>query len=217
MPLTEIAVKPASARPGGIRGIHYKLYDWVLHWSAHRHARPALFTLAFIESSVFPIPPDALLITMSLARPRQARVFALICTVGSVVGGLLGYLLGWGVWALIRDYFFHYLGPFGFTPVNFAKMQHLYQENAFWAVFTAGFTPIPYKVFTIGAGVFEISLVVFMAASILGRAGRFFLVAEIMSRFGARAMPFIEKYLGWLTLLFMVLLVGFYWVFVHLL
>jgi len=216
--LTEIAVKPAAApRPGGIRGLHYKLYDWVLHWSAHRHARPALFTLAFIESSFFPVPPDALLITMSLARPRQARVFALICTVGSVLGGLFGYFLGWGVWALVRGYFFRFLGPFGFNPENFAKMQHLYQENAFWAVFTAGFTPIPYKVFTIGAGVFEISVIVFILASILGRAGRFFLVAEIMSRFGAKAMPFIEKYLGWLTLVFMVLLVGFYWVFVHLL
>ena len=216
--MSEIAVKAAAAaRPSGIRGLHYKLYDWVLHWSAHRHAQPALFTLAFMESSVFPVPPDALLITMSLARPKRARVFALICTVGSVLGGLFGYLLGWSIWALIRNFFFHYLGPFGFTPLNFAKMQQLYQENAFWAVFTAGFTPIPYKVFTIGAGVFEISLLAFAVASILGRAGRFFLVAEIMSRFGARAMPFIEKYLGWLTLAFVVLLVGFYWVFVHLL
>lgn len=173
--------------------------------------------VAFVESSVLPVPPDALLVTMSLARPRRARVFALVCTIGSVLGGLFGYLLGWSLWALVKNFFFHTLGPFGFTAANFAKVHHLYQANAFWAVFTAGFTPVPYKVFTIGAGVFEVSLLVFTVASILGRGARFFLVAEVMSRFGARALPFIEKYLGRLTLAFMVLLVGFYWVFAQLL
>jgi len=203
---------PSPVRPPGLRGLHLRLYDWVLHWSAHRHAQPALFALAFIESSVFPVPPDALLITMSLAKPRKARWFAFVSTAGSTLGGLLGYFLGWSLWALLKDPFFRYLGPFGFTPHNFERVQTLYQDNAFTAVFTAGFTPIPYKVFTIGAGVFQISLLVFVAASILGRASRFFLVAEIMSRFGTRAMPFIEKYLGWLTLAFVVLLVGFYWI-----
>jgi membrane protein YqaA with SNARE-associated domain len=195
------------ARPAGLRGLHYRLYDWVIRWAAHRHARWALFLIAFIESSFFPIPPDVLLIAMALARPGAARAFAALTTAGSVLGGLFGYCIGLGLWRLIEAPVFRHLGPIGFTPENFELIQTKYQENAFLAVFSSGLTPIPYKVFTIAAGVFEVSVPVFIFASILGRGARFFLIAELLKRLGPRVMPFIERYLGWLTLAFVVLLI----------
>jgi membrane protein YqaA with SNARE-associated domain len=179
----------------------------VIRWAGHRHARWALFSISFAESSFFPVPPDVLLIAMVLARPRSARLIAVVCTAGSVLGGLFGYAIGRGMWQAIKDPTFHYLGGLGFTPQNFDLLQIQFQENAFLAVFTSGFTPIPYKVFTIGAGIFEVSLPIFFAASLLGRAARFFLVAELLGRLGPRVMPFIERYLGWLTLAFTLLLI----------
>ncbi len=203
-----IALKEeVGARPGGLRGLHYRLYDWVIRWAAHRHARWALFLIAFIESSFFPIPPDVLLIAMALARPGAARLFAGLTTTGSVLGGLFGYAIGVGLWRLIAAPVFQYLGPIGFTPDNFELVQVKYQENAFLAVFSSGFTPIPYKVFTIAAGVFEVSLPVFIIASILGRGARFFIIAELMKRLGPRVMPLIERHLGWLSLAFVALLI----------
>jgi membrane protein YqaA with SNARE-associated domain len=201
----------APTRPAGLRGLHYRLYDWVLHWGAHRHAQWALLLIAFVESSVLPVPPDALLVAMTISRPRRGRFFAFVCTAGSVVGGLFAYFLGWSLWELLHGFFFHYLGTLGFTPQNFQKVQTLYQQNAFLAVFSAGFTPIPYKVFTIGAGVFEVSLATFTIASILGRGCRFFLIAEVVSRVGARALPFLDRYLGRLTIAFVILFaLGFF-------
>ena len=151
-------VTPADrpARPKGWRGLHYRLYDWVLHWSGHRHAQPALFLIALVEASVFPIPPDVLLMSMTLSRPKRGVRFALIATAGSVVGGLIGYAIGWGLWQLVEEPFFRYLGGFGFTADNFSAVQVAYRNNAFLALFTAGFTPIPFKVFTIAAGVFQV-------------------------------------------------------------
>ena len=197
----------APARPAGLRGIHYRLYDWVIEWAAHRHARWALFGLSFAESSFFPVPPDVLLVAMVVARPRKARAFAAMATAASVLGGIAGYAIGLGLWSLISGWTFGHLGVLGFTPGNFERVQSLYQEHAFMAVFSAGFTPIPYKVFTIGAGVFEVALGVFIAASVLGRGLRFFIVAELVGRLGPRVMPFIERYLGWLSLAFAALLV----------
>jgi len=197
----------APLRPTGLRGIHYRLYDWVIEWAAHRHARWALLLLAFTESSFFPVPPDVLLIAMSLARPLRARFFAALTTLGSVLGGVAGYAIGYGLWSVIRVWVFANMGALGFTPHNFDRVQALYQQNAFLAVFSAGFTPIPYKVFTIAAGVFEVSLPIFILASVIGRATRFFLIAELILRAGPRVMPFIERYLGWLTLAFTALLI----------
>ncbi len=204
------------ARPRGWRGLHYRLYDWVIRWAAHRHARTALFLFALVEASVFPIPPDVLLIAMCLSVPASKLRFAAIATVGSVLGGLLGYAIGWGFWAVAAPWFFDWLGPIGFTPENFERVKQLYQDNAFLALFAAGFSPIPYKVFTIAAGVFEIGLGVFVTASVAGRAARFTLVALIVGWLGAAARDFIEKYLGWLTLAFVVLLVLGFWVLKHL-
>jgi len=205
-------VTEAPQRPAGWRGLHYRLYDWVLHWSKHPQAQTALFLLALSEASFFPVPPDVLLIAMTLAQPRRAVRFALICTAGSLIGGLIGYAIGWGLWHAVEGFVFGSLGGIGFTADNFAWVQSAYQENAFLALFTAGFTPIPYKVFTIAAGVFGIGLPVFVLASILGRAGRFFLVALLVRFIGPPVQPFIEKYLGWLTLAFVGLIVLGFWV-----
>ena len=195
----------------GRRGIHYRIYDWVLRWSGDRHAQAALFLLAAAEASFFPVPPDVLLIAMCLARPRRAARFAGISTVGSVLGGLGGYGIGWGAWRVIGPFCLERLGALGFTPENFARVQQAYQDNAAIALFTAGFTPIPYKVFTIAAGVFEVALPTFLVASVLGRAGRFFLVALLIRWLGPSIKPFLDRYLGWLTLAFVGLLVLGFW------
>ena len=153
-------------RPKGIRGLHYRLYDWVLQLSEHPHAQIALFLVALVESSFFPIPPDVLLMAMCLAVPRKAVRYALIAAVGSVIGGLIGYAIGWGLWQGLDEFSYEYLGFLGFTPENFEMIGAKYQANAFLALFTAGFTPIPYKVFTIAAGVFHIGIPVFVVAAI---------------------------------------------------
>lgn len=199
-------------RRRGLLGLHYRLYDWVLHWSGHPRAGAALFLLSLAEASFFPVPPDVLLISMSLARPRRATLFALIATVGSITGALIGWLIGWGLWAALDDWVFANLGFLGFTPQNFDTVRDLYQSNAFLALFGAAFSPIPFKVFTIAAGVFGIGIPVFVLASTIGRAGRFVLVALLVGLLGPRVQPFIERYLGWLTLAFVVLLVAGFWV-----
>jgi membrane protein YqaA with SNARE-associated domain len=200
-----------SIAPQERNGLLHRLYRWVLKWSAHRNARSALFGLAFAEASFFPIPPDVLLIAMAVARPAKARLYAALATLGSVTGGLAGYAIGKLLWIGIRDFAFRRLGFLGLTPDNFTLVERLYNENAFKALFAAGFTPIPFKVFTIAAGVFEVALPVFILASILGRSGRFFLVAELVRRMGPPVLPFIERHLGWLSLVFAALLfLGFY-------
>ena len=189
-------------------GIARRLYNWVLHWAETPYGLPALALLAFCESSFFPIPPDPLLIALGLAVPRRALVYALVCSASSVLGGLFGYLLGWGLWGSLGPLFFTYVP--GVTPDLFAIVQTKYQQYSFWAVFTAGFTPIPYKVFTLSAGVFGVNLGVFVLASILGRSARFFLIGLLVRLFGAPVKRFIERYFNLLSIGFMVaLLFGF--------
>lgn len=183
-----------------------RLYDWVLHWAETPYGAPALFLLALIESSFFPVPPDVLLIALCIALPTRAWRYALLASVGSVIGGLLGYAIGWGAWPLVNSFFFSYIP--GFTPDVFARVQHLFADYGFWVVFSAGFTPIPYKVITIGSGVFQINLLVFLVASIVSRSLRFFLVAWLLYRYGAGMRAFIDRYFNLLSILFLVLLVG---------
>lgn len=183
-----------------------RLYDWVLHWAETPYGAPALFLLALIESSFFPIPPDVLLIALCIALPTRAWRYALLASVGSVIGGLFGYAIGWGAWPLVNSFFFSYIP--GFTPDVFARVQDLFADYDFWVVFSAGFTPIPYKVITIGSGVFQINLLVFLVASIISRSLRFFLVAWLLYRYGAGMRAFIDRYFNLLSILFLVLLVG---------
>ncbi|MDH3786392.1 MAG: DedA family protein, partial [Acidobacteriota bacterium] len=166
-----------------------RLYDWVLKWAEHRHAQSALFIMAFAEASFFLVPPDVLLMAMSVARPLRAFRFAAIATVGSVTGGLAGYAIGWGLWGSLEPFAYEHLGLLGLTPSNFAHVQAMYADNAFVSLFVAGFTPIPFKVFTIAAGVFGIPLPVFVLASIIGRGSRFFLVGGLIRVLGPTVKP----------------------------
>ncbi len=190
-----------------------KLYDWVLHWAETPYGPLALFVLAFAESSFFPIPPDALLIALALGIRKKSFTFAAICTLASVLGALLGYGIGYYAWwnganefSNLANFFFANIP--GFTHEIFYNVKVLYDEWNFWIVFTAGFTPIPYKVFTITGGAFNINLLLFIIASIVSRAGRFFLVAFLIWKFGDQIKGFIDKYFNWLAIGFTVLLVG---------
>jgi len=181
-----------------------KLYDWTIHLSKSKHAPRALFGVAFIESSFFPIPPDVLLLTMVLADRKKWAWYALVCTAGSVWGSLFGYFIGWGFYETIGKLIIdtYHLN----AAVDFVGQR--YAENAFLAVFTAAFTPIPYKVFTIAAGLFRISIPTLIVASIIGRSGRFFLVAGILRIFGKKIADSIEKYFDIFSLVFVALLIG---------
>lgn len=194
-----------------------RLYDWTLHWAETRYAVPALGVLAFVEASFFPIPPDVLLMAMALGKPRRALWFATVCTIGSVLGAVLGWAIGIGLWRALGvsaecpqfgggGWIFAYVPSF--TCHNFEQVQHLYQSNAALALFTAAFTPIPFKVFAIAAGVFEIALPVLVGVSAVGRGMRFFLVAGLIYLFGPKVRVFIERRFELLTLVFTALLIG---------
>lgn len=190
-----------------------KLYDWVLHWAETPYGPVALFILAFAESSFFPIPPDALLIALILGSTSKAFRFALNCTVASVLGALLGYTIGHFLWwtpsnefTSVAMFFFNNIP--GFTEKLFFDVQKMYDRYDFWIVFTAGFTPIPYKVITISSGAFNINLPMFVLASVISRGARFFLVAFLIWKFGPQIRTFIDKYFNWLAIAFTVLLIG---------
>lgn len=190
-----------------------KLYDWVLHWAETPYGPVALFILAFAESSFFPIPPDALLIALVLGATTKAFKFALNCTIASVLGALLGYTIGHFLWwtpsnefTSIALFFFNNIP--GFTQKLFFDVQNMYDKFNFWIVFTAGFTPIPYKVITISAGAFNIDVIMFVIASVISRGARFFLVAFLIWKFGPQIRNFIDKYFNWLAIAFTVLLIG---------
>ncbi len=196
--------------------VHRRMYDWVLGWAYRPSAAVALFCLSFAESSFFPIPPDVLLMPLVLGNRRRWFRYATICSLASVLGAVAGFLLGALAWeAGVDRLFFDYVP--GFTPEVYRRVSRLYEQYNFWIVFTAGFTPIPFKVITITAGVFGtgaavanvwVFFAVFLVASVVSRSARFFLVAGLMRAFGPRITPFIEKYFNWLALLFAALLIG---------
>jgi len=190
-----------------------KLYDWVLHWADSPYGAIALFILSFAEASFFPIPPDALLIALVLGSQAKAFKFALNCSIASVLGALLGYSIGYFLWwnnpnefSGIAQFFFNNIP--GFNHELFYKVKSMYDKWDFWIIFTAGFTPIPYKVFTISGGAFQISLFMFIVASIISRSARFFLVAFLIWKYGANIKSFIDKYFNYLAFAFTILLIG---------
>ncbi|MHC4228831.1 MAG: YqaA family protein [Planctomycetota bacterium] len=187
---------------------HRRLYDWVIHFAQTKHGTTALFFLSFAESSFFPVPPDVLLGPLALGAPKKWLRFALACSIASVLGGILGYCIGMFLWSLIGQWVFVHLGALRLTEANFAKFQRWYGEYDFWVVFTCGFTPLPYKVCTISAGVAQISFAGFLVASTISRSARFFIVAGLMGWKGERIRPFVEKYFNWFSLAFVVLLIG---------
>ena len=198
-----------------------RLYDWVLSWGNSRHGGTALFLLSAAESSFFPVPPDALLIALCMGAHKRWMRFALICSIGSVLGGALGYLIGWGAYDLIGQKILALIaGMSGGEPESLlaAAREWFNDKEIFgmkvgaWAVGIAGFTPIPYKVFTIAAGFFQMNFGIFILASAISRSLRFFVVAGIIGllfeRYGARIEKFIDRYFNLLAVAFVILLVG---------
>ncbi len=180
-----------------------RLYDRTLALAAHRHALWWLAFISFIESSVFPIPPDILLIPMVIAAPHRAWLIALVCTVSSVLGGMLGYALGMFAYDLIEPL----LEFYGYDE-KFESFRHTYNEWGAWAVLIAGVTPFPYKVITILSGATALNIWVFTLASIVARGLRFFIVAGLLWKFGAPIRTFIEQRLGLVFTVSLALLVG---------
>ena len=181
-----------------------RLYHLTLSLAERRDALRVLAVVSFAESSVFPIPPDVLMIPMILAAPRRAFLIAGVATVASVLGGVLGYALGAFFFETVGE---PVLGFYGYGK-KFAEFQATYNEWGAWAVLVAGITPFPYKVITILSGVTGLDFVVFSVASVVARAARFFLVAALLWKFGPPVRAFIEKRLGLMATLFVALLVG---------
>ena len=190
-----------------------KLYDWVLSWSNSRWGWLALFIIALCESSWFPIPPDILLIALCLGATKRSFRFAGLTLLGSIIGAMLGYAIGHFLWTTpagdptaIANFFYSNV----FSAESFQNVATMYDKYNFWIVFTAGFTPLPYKLFTIAGGMFDINFVMFLIASTVSRGMRFFLIGWLIWRYGQPIKVFIDKYFNLLATLFTVLLIGFF-------
>jgi membrane protein YqaA with SNARE-associated domain len=181
-----------------------RLYDWTMGLAGHRHAESALAVVSFIESSLFPVPPDVMLIPMVLARRERAWRIAFICSAASVIGGLAGYAIGFFAFETIGRPVLEF---YGYAP-KFAEFQDRYNEWGAWVVFFAGLTPFPYKVITILSGVTSLDVVVFIISSVAARGLRFYIVAGLLWYFGEPIRTFIERRLGLLFAIFSLLLVG---------
>lgn len=171
------------------------LYDRVLQWSAHRNAERYLAALSFAESSFFPIPPDVMLAPMTLARPQRGWRYAAVTTIASVLGGIAGYAIGW----FAIDIIMPLLERFGYVE-TYEQATQWFAEYGFFAILAAGFSPIPYKIFTIAGGALAMFFPGFVVASLLGRGARFFLVAGLIVIGGPKMEPLLRKYvdrIGW--------------------
>lgn len=191
-------VSEAAPKVGPVR----RLYDVCMEWISGKYGVWALFLIAFVESSFFPIPPDVFLVAMCVAIPAMSFRYAAICSIGSVLGGALGYGLGFwfmdGIGMSIIDWY-------GLSD-KYDLVQQYFTEYDVWIVGTAGFTPIPYKLFTITAGFVQSNFITFMVVSLVARAARFFLVAALIWKFGPQIKNFIDKYFNILSVAFVVLL-----------
>jgi membrane protein YqaA with SNARE-associated domain len=181
-----------------------RLYNWTIALAAKPHAETALFWVAFVESSFFPLPPDLLLVPMALARRERAWRYAAICTVGSVVGGVLGYAIGYFLFESVGRPILEFYKVMD----QYQHLKSLFDEWGVWIIVAKGMTPIPYKLVTITAGALNFALIPFMLASVVSRSIRFFLVAALIWKFGEPVRTFIEKRLEVVTTVFLVLLVG---------
>lgn len=200
--MSEVQTTVQEKKPGIIR----RLYNWMLSWAESPWGGLALFIFATVESIFFPVPPDVLLMALCIGMPKKSFKYALICTVGSVFGAIIGFGLGAFAWDLVDSWFI----PAVFTQEAFNNVADLYAQWNFWLVFTAGFTPLPYKLITISAGVClgMADFGIFVLASVISRGLRFFLVAALIWKFGAPIKKFIDKYFNLCALAFTVLLVG---------
>lgn len=181
-----------------------KIYDWTIRLSETKQAVWALAAVAFAESSFFPLPPDLLLIPMCVAERRRSFFYAAVCTVASVIGGLFGYWIGYALYETWGQRIINFYG----MGDKFTALQTSFQLYGGWIILAKGMTPIPFKILTILSGVMHLALPVFIISSIGARAMRFFIVAGLLWKFGAPVRNFIEKYLGWVLLAFLILLIG---------
>ncbi len=185
---------------GPLRG----LYNWVLKLAGSKHAEPWLFVISFAESSFFPIPPDVMLAPMCYARPDRAYRYALVCTIASVLGALLGYAIGYWLFETLGSAI---ISVFGYGGKE-AELRAQYAEAGVWIIFLKGLTPIPFKLVTIVSGAMAFSIPIFIAACVVTRGLRFLLVAWLFKTFGPTLAPVIEKRIGLFALLFVVVLIG---------
>jgi len=189
------------------------LYDWVLSWANKPNGVRALGSISFAEASFFPIPPDILLIPLALGNKRKAIYFGIVCTFYSILGGVLGYSIGLWLWwstsgelSAFANYFFENVP--GLSVESFYNVKLLYEKYNFFIIFTAGFTPIPFKLFTISAGAFSVEFTLFFLASIVGRGSRFMILSFLIKKFGESIKYFIDKYFNILAIVFTILLFG---------
>ncbi len=189
-----------------------KCYLWILDWADKPSAHIFLFALAFAESSFFPIPPDVLLIPLVLGAQKKWFKLALGVTIASAAGGVFGYLIGHYLWwsgheySSLANFFFNHVP--GFSQVVFENIRDKYQLYGFWIVFTAGFTPVPYKIFTVSSGAFNLNMSVFIIASVISRGARFFIISFLIKIYGESIKDFIDKYFNKLAILFTIILIG---------
>ena len=189
------------------------LYNWVLKWSESKYGTVALVVMAFAEASFFPIPPDILLIALALGARKKAIRYGILCSLGSIVGAMFGFGIGYFLWwnnlgdfSVLAQFFFNNIP--GFTQDVFYSIQEQYNAWNFWVIFTAGFTPIPFKIFTVSAGAFNINFSLFLIASTISRSARFLIVCGLIWKFGEPIRNFIDQYFNKLAILFTVLLIG---------
>ena len=190
------------------------IYNWVINLSNKPNGSRSLALISFAEASFFPIPPDVLLIPLCLGNRDKSLKFAFICSIFSIFGAILGYYIGKLLWwdisgieySSVANLFFEYVP--GINDDGFMKIKNLYDNWDFWIVFTAGFTPIPFKLITISAGTFNINFFMFVLASIISRSARFFIVASLIRIFGETIRNFIENYFNLLAIIFTIFLIG---------
>lgn len=181
-----------------------RIYEWVLHWAETAYGSWALFVLAFCESSFFPVPPDVLLIALAVSIPKKSMKYAAICSASSVLGGCFGYLIGWQFMNSVGT---RIIDLYGLSQ-NVEYIGTLYNRYDAWAVGIAGFTPVPYKLFTIAAGIFQIDFTIFVLASLVSRSARFFIVAGLIYIFGPGIRSLIDRYFNILAVAFTALLIA---------
>lgn len=197
---SEIDISVESEKRGNILK---RIYDWTRDWARTPYGALALFIVAFCESSFFPVPPDVLLLVLAVSKPKRSFVFALICSLGSVLGGCFGYYLGYQFFEHIGMPILNFYGIMD----KFDELSVTFQHHSFLAIMTAGITPIPYKVFTIAAGFCKVSFFTLVSASLISRSLRFFAEAGLIYFYGSRIERFIDKYFNLISIMFIILVI----------
>lgn len=198
---------PVVAPPTPTRNPLRRFYNWIISWADHPAGVWVLFLITVLDSCVLLMPPYPFLIALCLGKPRRALWFAAVCSAGSLLGAIGGYFIGAQLWEWTGQFFFNHLGWMGFTQKYFDSVKELYQHHAFWViVVTGGLTPVPFKVFTIGAGVCAVPFGTFVLATAVGRTMRFYAVAVLLYYFGERARNVVDRYFNWLAIVFIVLM-----------